>query len=242
MSIQVAGHEDSIVAAGKYLIKFTTDREAEFYDQLEEDHAQYAKYIPRCYRIENTGLSGHQSKCIILENLAHGHERHCAMDLKMGVKNYRDGAPIERVLKSTLKAVTTTSATLGIRISGWSEWESGAGSVSHDKSECYAYGEVDFRRCLRRFLRWPGLIERAKTIIDEMWETLSAQHDLRLYGSSLLITYDAMRPAETLDVSLIDFSNYYELKGQRRQDDGWVRGLRTLRDTLEALFISERLR
>lgn len=238
MSNQVAGH-DTFYTLGNTLIKTTTQKEADFYKNISE-YPQYDQFTPDCKIITSTestesnetteynnrshvnNINNKKDKCIYLENLTWGMKQPCVMDIKLGVKNYRDHATIERIAKNIIKANISTTAKWGLRIAGYKLWD------IKDKHQCRELSIRQVKDTLHDFLINNQLKTIAKTNIKTILESLVDNHEFRLYGSSILFVYDRDDPINTLEIRLIDFSNYYKLKSLEEQDDGYIFGLKNL--------------
>ena len=234
MRHRVAGH-DNFCTLGSTLAKTTTTKEADFYHNLE-NYPQYKEYTVECYNIKDKQEIdsnkqekqeiNKKDKVIFLENLIYRMEKPAIMDIKLGVKNYRDDADINRIAKNIIKTHISTSAKLGLRIAGYQYWDNET-LIKKDKHNCREFNQQRLTHTLHNFLP-AGLLAIVKGNIEQILNSLTQHHTFRLYGSSLLIIYDTKNPIETLEVRLIDFSNYYKLKDPNDQDDGFIFGLTNL--------------
>ena len=247
--MQVAGH-GFIQSTSECIIKPTTKKEALFYSEIVNEYPQYSDFVPECYRITDASRvfdsekakhlkeSRNYQKCIFLENLTCGYVYPCVMDVKIGVKNHRDNASPERKAKSLLKRLTTTSGSLGLRIVGFnygSEVSKSSKSLRNYLKKDFVCRLGDFLKCRKNNCQC-NMGQRVLSVVDNMLLSLASNHELRLYGSSLLITYDESDHS-LFDVRLIDFSNYYKLKDPKSQDDGFVFGLKNLQKILRTLVL-----
>lgn len=233
MSNQVAGH-DTFKFAKETLIKTTTEEEAQFYRELDK-YPQYDQFTPdftNIVDVPSREKDKRKDKRIYLENLVWQMENPCIMDIKLGVKNYRDDACVDRIIKNIFKAHISTTAQWGLRIAGL-KYLSAEGWITKDKLDCRSLSIDEVRKEMHNFfLNSIELVEEVKEVIERILDSLEGNHLFRLYGSSILFVYDAKNPLETIDIRLIDFSNYYKLKYPDEQDDGYIFGLKNLYNLL----------
>lgn len=237
MSNQVAGH-NTFKFSKETLIKTTTEEEAQFYKELS-NYPQYDRFTPDFTNIVDISSEEKQTKeqqtkdkCIYLENLIWQMEKPCVMDIKLGIKNYRDDASIERIIKNIFKAHISTTAKWGLRIAGL-KYLSGSSWIKKDKLDCRQLSIEEVQDEIHNFfLNSVEMVKEVKGIIENILDSLKDNHLFRLYGSSILFVYDATNPLESIDIRLIDFSNYYKLKYPDEQDDGYIFGLKNLYNLL----------
>ena len=137
------------------------------------------------------------SKFILLEDLTRNMNKPCALDLKMGTRQYGVDAKRAKQLSQRAKCLKTTSRRLGVRICGLKVWNKDY-YITRDK---YFGRRVkvgwQFARVLARFLydgktieslirQIPRLIKQLDTLYSEIFNLKG----YRLYGASLLLMYD----------------------------------------------------
>ena len=197
------------------------------------------------------------SKFILLEDLTQHMKKPCALDLKMGTRQYGVDASVTKQRSQRTKCQKTTSMALGVRICGLKTWN----KTYYIKRDKYFGRRVkvgwQFARTLARFLydgmcvrsivrKIPKLIKQLELLAAE----ISALKGFRLYGASLLLMYDGEddpddKRVTRVKVHLIDFAkcvtrddleeglqaNGFKIppKHPDLEDVGFLRGLKSLK-------------
>ena len=197
------------------------------------------------------------SKFILLEDLTQHMKKPCALDLKMGTRQYGVDASVTKQRSQRTKCQKTTSMALGVRICGLKTWN----KTYYIKRDKYFGRRVkvgwQFARTLARFLydgvsvrsivkKIPKLIKQLELLAAE----ISALKGFRLYGASLLLMYDGEddpddKRVTRVKVHLIDFAkcvtrddleeglraNGFKIppKHPELEDVGFLRGLKSLK-------------
>lgn len=196
---------------------------------------------------------------ILLEDLTTKMKRPCALDLKMGTRQYGLEANDAKQASQRKKCALTTSRELGVRICGLQVWDQ-----SQDKyymKDKYFGRQLKagepFARTLAKFL-YDGRtaysivvkIPCALKQLAELYDVFKNLCGYRMYGSSVLLMYDGAANSEEakLMVHIIDFAQsvigdesdlqQYNKppKHPHMPDMGYLRGLRSIKYYLEKIF------
>ncbi|KAJ2763697.1 hypothetical protein IWQ56_002822 [Coemansia nantahalensis] len=250
---QVAGHGGMLaVEGGEMVIKPLCQREQLFYEgaaQWPELRSFMPTYFGKLHRGgPEDGGDGDEYLC--LENVVHGFEQPCIMDVKIGRRTWDLDATEEKRARAMEKVAARTAGTIGLAICGMKL----DGEPAADRDWCRQLTEITLPAAIARFFA-PAAANvstdhRAYIIgqfILEAEELLAAveEAEVRMYGSSLLFVYDASRARSEqvlaggggglLDLRMIDFAHSHWLPGRGR-DDNYIDGLRNVLRLLRSLL------
>ncbi|XP_035219914.1 inositol hexakisphosphate kinase 3-like [Stegodyphus dumicola] len=135
-------------------------------------------------------------KYILLENRVSKFEFPCILDIKMGTRQYGDTASLAKRTSHTAKAAASTSAILGIRISGMQVYHQESGRYTcHNKYYGRSLTVDGFHQALYNFL-YDGTKVRQCVIsallekLHKLYSVVQSLNTFRFFTSSLLIIYD----------------------------------------------------
>ena len=149
-------------------------------------------------------------RAVVLENLAYGYSKPCILDLKLGADlTGADAAPEKRARLEKVSK-TTTSGTLGVRVTGMRVWNSVTSKfVDHERhwgktlttrtiyeEGILGYLSANIRQEQKRLIasRFLEDIQRIISTLDDL--------ELRVYSPSLLFVYEGDQVA--LDLAIED--------------------------------------
>ena len=243
LSVQGGGHGRIIKCAMKNekgelvpcVAKPIDHKEANVYPLIKK--TPFADFIPQFFGIHKIN----NGDCIVIEDMIAGYKSPCVADLKIGTRHWDLEASKEKVDGLVEKQKGTITETLGIRVIDVSMRKNGEITLKHDRKEGLKDSEEDFKNLVKTFL--PGkLLESMKVKVGEMIkayeQTMKENPGFRVYGSSILITYDGDAANDKLDdirVKVIDLAHTYvditPNGGDPKDpiyDDGIIIGLKTL--------------
>ncbi|KAJ2809272.1 hypothetical protein H4R20_000267 [Coemansia guatemalensis] len=198
---QVAGHPGVLVVEDNaMIIKPLNKREQMFYEGASGS-SEFKSFMPVYYGMlqgSNNGADSENTEFICLENLIHGFDKPCVIDIKIGSRLWDIDAAPEKQAAMVKKAQRTTSEKLGIAVTGMKLH----GQPSEDREWCRDLTEVTILDALSYYF---SAAEKSvskeyrdyiiRQFILEITELLQAivEAELRMYSSSLLFVYDASK-------------------------------------------------
>lgn len=215
------------------------------------DHGEHVKHIMRKHtRFE---------RFILLEDLTADMQKPCALDLKMGTRQYGLEATDAKEASQRKKCASTTSRQLGVRVCGLQVWDkSKQRYFMRDKyfGRKLRSGEP-FAKTLAKFLydgltaysiicKIPHIIEQLEALIEIFGKLVG----YRMYGLSVLLMYDGAADSDKTEVrtNIIDFAqsvlgderaiHSYRKPPQHphKPDMGYLRGLNLIKRYLKIVF------
>ncbi|SOV17349.1 inositol polyphosphate kinase, putative [Plasmodium gaboni] len=183
---------------------------------------------------------------IILEDLVYGFKRPCVLDIKMGKRQRKIGASIEKKKRQVEKSFKTTSHSLGFRLCGCQHY--------NKVSDTLFYKDKYWGRNLRkehipwaiRNWFWNGSLlyeELIPLLLEKLHSFFNCIVELRHYrfwSSSLLWVFDGglsdkKARSNSLDIRMIDFANTIYLQDNPSADEEYIFGLRNLIESIQIL-------
>lgn len=144
---------------------------------------------------------------LLLENLVSTYRYPCVLDLKVGARQYADDVSAAKKARKIAKAQNTTSATLGLRLTGMQVYDHESGRyLCHNKYFGRSLNRETFEEVIEDFFKINNdmvseedcagdqiridVINRVIATIEEMITVLNKLDSYRFFTASLLVTYD----------------------------------------------------
>lgn len=221
---------------------------SEVFDQADE--GVFSMDDERTVRRKHTRFE----RFILLEDLTANMHRPCALDLKMGTRQYGVEASDTKQASQRLKCRNTLSRALGVRVCGLQVWNSKRREYfMRDKYFGRSVKEgAEFAKTLAKFLydgasAW-SIVEKIPAVVAQLQELLvifSTLNGYRMYGSLVLLMYDGAGESLSIRAHIIDFAQSFIANGDdykkpprhpKLPDAGYLRGLRLLVSYFSTVF------
>ena len=221
---QVGGHGEFVKLGGSRLVlKPFVGSEFSFYHQIQAPRfRELLPFTARCYGavdVDESSCSNDSMtskpcfKYVMLEDLAHGFQKPCVLDLKMGLKQRSlKNISTAKLLRTSMKSMGTTSHLLGFRLCGVSFYNEIGDRVFKDKYEGRRMDVPAAYIVISEFfstVRNPGkrivLIQEFLRRLIRLKKVLLNLPGVRFWSGSLLLVFDAERP-ELATLKMIDFA------------------------------------
>jgi len=235
---QAGGHIGTFIQAEKgKIMKKVGKNEFTFYSEQLAKHSDVQPLAPKSFGIQSKdGLN-----YVVLEDLTYGYDQPCILDVKMGTSSVGEDATAEKKERMGKKDMSTTTHTLGIRITGMKVYQTGTKDfVALAKPWGRKVTENTMFESLRKYFDNGKAIR--KELVSLFLEKLEAvrkymesQKKLRFYSSSLLFIYDGIASNSKVDVRMIDFAHVHDIKDGGR-DEGYITGLTNLIKYLKSML------
>uniref|UniRef100_A0A3P9PVY3 Kinase n=1 Tax=Poecilia reticulata TaxID=8081 RepID=A0A3P9PVY3_POERE len=150
-------------------------------------------------RMKENAKHHNQYKFILLENLTWRYTIPCVLDLKMGTRQHGDDTPEEKKAIRIRRCQQSTSAALGVRLSGMQVYHSDSGQFMFmSKFHGHKLTVAEFKEALFKFFHSGRRLRRellspVLSRLREMQAALESCESYRFYSSSLLIIYDGLQ-------------------------------------------------
>jgi len=162
-------------------------------------HRDNLKKVGLSFRKDNNNKNAENStyqQYILLENLTSRLKHPCVLDLKIGTRQYGDGASSTKKISKNAKVANSTSSSLGLRLGGMQVYQvSLSRYICRTKNFGRNLNVEGFKSAIRQFF-CNGLLVRTDVInallskLLEFKKLLKGLDSFRFYTSSLLVIYD----------------------------------------------------
>ena len=187
-----------------------------FTDEKVKGKKLYNPWALKCHRdnLKNVGIhllkapsstldSPACQQYILLENLTSKLRHPCVLDLKVGTRQYGDGASASKKTSKNAKVASTTTGLLGLRLGGMQVYQVSLGRyICRTKNYGRGLSADGLKSALRQFF-CNGLLVRTDVIqallvkLSQLQQLLEGLDSYRFYTSSLLVTYDGSSSYQT---------------------------------------------
>ncbi|CAG9471975.1 inositol polyphosphate kinase, putative [Plasmodium vivax] len=190
-----------------------------------------------------------RKKCIphiVLEDLVYGFKRPCVLDIKMGKRQRKIGASLEKRKRQVEKSFRTTSHSLGFRLCGCQHYNKINDKLFYkDKYWGRNLTKENIPWAIRNWF-WNGILlydELIPLLLEKLHRFFNCIVELRHYrfwSSSLLWVFDGglndkKARSNSLDIRMIDFANTIYLQDNPSVDDEYIFGLKNLIHSMQIL-------
>lgn len=213
------------------------EMEADFYSEVSASRDPLKHFIPRFHGIEE---AEDDVKYLKLENLTAGMTKPCVLDLKMGQQTYDETASEDKIAFE--RAKYPPQGEIGFRVVGMRVYRPNSQAEEEFKSTrdwCMDITVDSMQSAIEQYF-FDGrsikynLVEQLIEKLNQINIVLRDSPKYRMYGSSLLIVYDAMSAnTERFDVRMIDFAHVFPIR-DGGMDNGYLHGIAFLRKCLKA--------
>ncbi|KJP88213.1 hypothetical protein AK88_02160 [Plasmodium fragile] len=183
---------------------------------------------------------------IVLEDLVYGFKRPCVLDIKMGKRQRKIGASLEKRKRQVEKSFRTTSHSLGFRLCGCQHYNKINDKLFYkDKYWGRNLTKENIPWAIRNWF-WNGVLlydELIPLLLEKLHRFFNCIMELRHYrfwSSSLLWVFDGglndeKARSNSLDIRMIDFANTIYLQDNPSVDDEYIFGLKNLIHSMQIL-------
>jgi len=235
LETQTGGHIGAfvILEGEEKIMKACNGPELVFYKSL---NAKYSFLVPFAPGFHGTTIKNNR-EYIIMDDLTCKYHKPCVMDIKMGITTADEDASEEKRKSMEEKDKESTTATLGIRITGLKVWNTKKNDYdNYHKGWGRKVVADTMTKSLALFFQdgngstLDDVVEQFLIKLKEVEKWQEEQQVVRLYSSSLLFLYDGDRAnakSTTVTLKMIDFAHVFDIKDKGR-DEGYLTGLKNL--------------
>lgn len=238
------------------VLKPSTEREINFYQNIYPKLTKLQKYIPKFFGVEDIDkaklleMSNKAYGLIKLENLTCQYSKPCILDLKMGIRQHGHDATIEKIKSMTVKCNTTTSSSLGFRFCGMEVFNNI--TKQSEKWDKYYGREIKDYQVIDNLITFFNTgnkihyqtIEKLIVELNELKSIFMSDEisKYRFWSCSLLIIYDATNDNKNFDIRLIDYAHTCHIDEIDKSenitgvDDGMIKGLTNLINRMKTII------
>jgi len=223
---QAGGHEGSMTTKGSKVFKKAKLEEKQFYQWVFDNQSnrtlqELKFFIPKYFgTLQNT---------LVLENLLHGLHYPNIMDCKLGKVTWTEDREETSKKRQQELSQTTTTGTLGFRISGIVIKDS-SGTVIETWNK-NSLSKITSENIHQEFLKVvalekaidPNTVENIIIETQKILKWFETQQELKFLASSLLFLVDKQCKTQ---VKLIDFAHVSDSKGET--DHNVIEGIRNI--------------
>jgi len=231
----VGGH----AGIGKVIRKPVNTCEGDFYTNINKYVGAASRFFPEFFGLVQ--FSPDTPAYIFMEDATTGCKKPAVLDIKIGKQTYLPNSRPEKIKNMGAKDASTTSATLGQRLTGYNYFTSDGKSNKVLKEATFSISTLeDYMRHLRQFFNdgralRTDVIENCLPILRDLlaWKESPACTQ-SYYSSSILFVYDASNPEKHGTAKLIDMANIMPTP-EGETDENFNFGLRKLIELLETI-------
>jgi hypothetical protein len=233
--VSVGGHGGKALIPGpnpgQIQKKINRQDEVRFYESINGKFTQQEKVFFPAY-FGTVHVEG-EGDYFIMEDLTHTFAKPCILDIKMGKTSVGEDAKPEKRQSMEDKDKSTTTVTLGQRITGYRTWKKNKNDfLKVGKDVTKKINDKNYLEHLREFFH-NGEVFRVDiarhylAVLEGVWQFMSTQSKIRMYSSSILFVFDALNNQAHGRLKLIDFAHVFDIK-DGGHDDSYLFGLEKL--------------
>jgi hypothetical protein len=225
-------------------MKATGKKECAFYESWYKQVPKLQAFAPKYYGQE----ARDDIHYVIMEDLTAPFTKPCILDVKIGLCSVGEDATPDKRAAMGAKDAKTTTASLGLRISGFKVYHPATDkTTAQGKPYGQSLNDQGFVDALKFFFGDGGkvrkaVVKQALKFTREVLAWFESQHDARFYSSSILYVYEGAASADDQEkqgnpvvlARMIDFAHVHAIK-DGGLDDGYLFGIRKLVKYLEDL-------